>query len=219
MNINPACKNCNTPSIKYGTINNKQRYRCKQCHKTFVKEYSYPAYTIQNHQIKTLLVEGCGMRSIARILHIAVSTVLRRIINLAASISKPILSYHKEYEMDEMCTYIQKKNRQYWIAYAIRKDTKEVADFTVGKRTNKTLQQVTSTLLFAEAKNIHTDRLPSYNRLIPSEIHHNRKNGTNHIERKNLTLRTHLKRLGRRTICFSKTLHMLIACLKLYFWS
>jgi hypothetical protein len=42
---------------------------------------------------------------------------------------------------------------------------------------------------------------------------------TNHIERKNLSLRTHLKRLNRRTICFSKSLVILSACLRIYFWS
>ncbi|WP_291287929.1 IS1 family transposase, partial [Flavobacterium sp.] len=43
--------------------------------------------------------------------------------------------------------------------------------------------------------------------------------GTNHIERKNLTLRTHLKRLNRRTICYSKSLVVLIVILKIYFWT
>ncbi|MBS1665188.1 MAG: hypothetical protein JST68_29350 [Bacteroidetes bacterium] len=40
----------------------------------------------------------------------------------------------------------------------------------------------------------------------------------NRSERKNLTLRTHLKRLSCRTFCFSKSLSMLESCLKLYFW-
>uniref|UniRef100_UPI0038B39A68 IS1 family transposase n=1 Tax=Flavobacterium soli TaxID=344881 RepID=UPI0038B39A68 len=43
--------------------------------------------------------------------------------------------------------------------------------------------------------------------------------GTNHIERNNLTLRTHLKRLNRRAICFSKSLIVLVFVLKIYFWS
>ncbi|WP_255539589.1 IS1 family transposase [Flavobacterium sp. CLA17] len=39
------------------------------------------------------------------------------------------------------------------------------------------------------------------------------------MERKNLTLRTHLKRLNRRTICFSKSLVVFTAVLKIYFWT
>nr|WP_317192641.1 IS1 family transposase [Flavobacterium geliluteum] len=38
------------------------------------------------------------------------------------------------------------------------------------------------------------------------------------MDRKNLTLRTHLKRLNRRTICFSKSLVIFMAVLKIYFW-
>ncbi|WP_394801047.1 IS1 family transposase [Niabella ginsengisoli] len=45
-----------------------------------------------------------------------------------------------------------------------------------------------------------------------------KKFGTNHIERYNLSLRTHLKRLARRSICFTKSLKILQAILKIYFW-
>ncbi|WP_409070947.1 IS1 family transposase [Flavobacterium sp.] len=38
------------------------------------------------------------------------------------------------------------------------------------------------------------------------------------MERKNLSLRTHLKRLNRRSICFSKNLIILNAVLRIYFW-
>ncbi|WP_343791129.1 IS1 family transposase, partial [Wandonia haliotis] len=38
------------------------------------------------------------------------------------------------------------------------------------------------------------------------------------IERKNLTLRTHVKRLNRRTICYSKSLLTLSAIMRIYFW-
>ncbi len=39
------------------------------------------------------------------------------------------------------------------------------------------------------------------------------------MERFNLNLRIHLKRLNRRTICFSKNLIVLTAVLKIYFWT
>jgi len=40
--------------------------------------------------------------------------------------------------------------------------------------------------------------------LIPPEQHQLGKDNTWRIERTNLTLRTHIKRLHRKTICFSK---------------
>jgi len=129
-----------------------------------------------------------------------------------------MITLGKVYEMDELCTYIRNKNNRIWIAYSIRKDTREVVDFKVGKRTNKTLRSVVNTLLLSEAKRIYTDKLKQYRSLIPSKIHKTTQYGTNHIERMNVNLRTHLKRLSRKMICYSKSLVMLNACLTLYFW-
>ena len=120
--------------------------------------------------------------------------------------------------MDEICTYIGNKNNRYWIAYSLRKDTKEVVNLVVGKRTKKTLNRIVSTLILSITKKIYTDKLNIYKSLIPKEIHSTKQYSIYHIERKNLTLRTHLKRLNRRTICYSKSIVMLTACLKIYFW-
>ena len=50
-----------------------------------------------------------------------------------------------------------------------------------------------------------TDDWGAYHRLFPSEYRHIvGKDKTWRIERKNLNFRTHIKRLGRKTICFSK---------------
>jgi IS1 family transposase len=72
--------------------------------------------------------------------------------------------------------------------------------------------------LLARCKQIYTDGLDIYGFVIPKKLHRVKRYGTNHIERKNLSLRTHLKRLNRKTIAFSKSLLMLEACLKIYFW-
>ena len=89
---------------------------------------------------------------------------------------------------------------------------------TVGRRTKTTLRRVLSTLLLANAKMVYTDGLNIYGLIVPKEIHKVTKYKINYIERMNLTLRTHIKRLNRRTICFSKSLVMLTAVLKLYAW-
>ena len=60
--------------------------------------------------------------------------------------------------------------------------------------------------------------MPIYLGLVPKELHHVKRRGINRIERMNLTLRTHLKRLNRRTIAYSKSLLVLTAILKIYFW-
>jgi insertion element IS1 protein InsB len=51
----------------------------------------------------------------------------------------------------------------------------------------------------------HSDAWAAYAKLLPKEyIHIIGKDNTWKIERKNLNFRTHLKRLHRKTICFSK---------------
>lgn len=106
-----------------------------------------------------------------------------------------------------------------WIVYALERSTKTVVSFNVGARTNRTLNVVLKTLQFAEAKTIYTDKLPSYKYLIEEKVHCTHYRSTNHIERKNLSIRTQLKRLSRRTICFSKSASILAACLAIYFWT
>ena len=53
----------------------------------------------------------------------------------------------------------------------------------------------------------YTDDLGSYNQ-IPDEQHTIGKRNTQRIERTNLTLRTRIKRLARKTICYSKSIFM-----------
>ncbi|MDF2934044.1 MAG: transposase [Chryseobacterium sp.] len=118
-----------------------------------------------------------------------------------------------------MRLFIRKKSNQQWLVYTINKVTKTVANFYIGKRTNKTLKTVIKTLINSNPEKIYTDNLRNYKYLIPKEIHETKRFGTNSIERKNLSIRTHLKRLNKRTICFSRSVLILTSILKLYFWS
>ena len=54
----------------------------------------------------------------------------------------------------------------------------------------------------------YTDDRGSYSKYIPAEMHRTGKDKTWKIERKNLNFRTHIKRLNRKTICFSKNEHI-----------
>ena len=48
----------------------------------------------------------------------------------------------------------------------------------------------------------------AYHEIIPRDILCTGKRNTQRIERKHLTFRTRLKRLARKTICYSKSLEM-----------
>jgi IS1 family transposase/transposase-like protein len=217
--VNLKCNYCLGGIIKFGKVGARQRYRCKSCKRTQLHDYLKRAYKASvNSDIAAHVKEGCGIRSIARLLNISAGTVLSRIKSIAAQIQKPIISMGRIYEVDELKTYIKNKGRDYWVIYALDKYSGQVVDLKVGKRTKVNLQRVTDTLLLAKCKQIYTDGLVIYKQLIPASIHTVKRCGTNRIERKNLSLRTHLKRLNRKTICFSKSLLMLEACLKIYFW-
>jgi insertion element IS1 protein InsB len=163
------------------------------------------------------LVNSCGINDIARVLRISKNTVSSRILKMAHLIKPPVFSERfQSYEMDELYTKIDKK--QYWVIYAINRKTKQVINFAVGSKTNQNLSKVVNTLLLLNPKKIYTDKLKSYNTLIPKSTHNNSRYQTNRIERFNLNLRTHLKRLHRRTICYSKSVMMLEAIIRIYFW-
>lgn len=214
------CRYCSHNCHKKGKQKNgKQKYRCVSCKKYQQGEYGSIVYQpFFNSILIRHITDGCGIRSTARILAISTTTVINRTKKIADSITKPETAFGKEYELDEMKTFIGSKKNKCWIAYAIRKDDRSVTDFRVGKRTKKTLRGVVETLLLSKAKKIYTDGLDLYRYLIPRKQHSKKKFMINHIERKNLTLRTHLRRLSRRTICFSRNAAMLAACLKIYFW-
>jgi insertion element IS1 protein InsB len=214
------CLQCDNRTIKNGkTKAGKQRYKCKKCNKTGVANYSYHAYNPKlNQDIVLLTKEGMGIRSTARILQISTTTLLKRILTIAQGIVNPIISLCKSYEVDEMRTFIKRKENLIWIVYALEKESKKVVCFNIGKRTNKTLNFVITSLKLSKAQKIYTDGLKNYKFLIKKKVHSIKQFGTNHIERNNLTMRTHLKRLNRRTLCYSKSAAILTAVLKIYFW-
>jgi len=216
---NEKCRYCHNETIKFGKFNGAQRYRCKNCKKTQLRNYiSFACKPDINPSIAAHVKEGCGIRSIARLLHISATTVISRIQKIAGSIKKPAIAMERVYEVDELKTYIKKKANDYWVIYAIDRESKQVVDFKAGKRNKKNLKRVTDTLLLADCRQIFTDGLDIYRQIIPKALHKVKRYGTNHIERKNLTIRTHLKRLNRKTIAFSKSLMILEACLRIYFW-
>lgn len=214
----PKCSSIQT--VKNGkTRKNKQRFLCKSCSKSFITDYSYNAYKPNtNQQIILFTKEGLGIRSTARVLKISVTTLLKRIVSIAQSIPQPPIPLGNSYEVDEMRTFVGKKSQLRWIVYALDRESKAVVSFNVGRRTNKTLKRVIKSLELSKARKIYTDKLKNYRYLIAKKLHNTRVHSTNHIERHNLSVRTHLKRLNRKTICFSRSLMVLVAILKIYFW-
>mgnify|MGYP003831996119 CR=1 FL=1 len=72
------CNYCGGQCIKRGKVRGSQRYQCKQCGKTQQKAYSKPRISEEKQDwVKKLTCEGCGIRSIGRLLQISKTSVQR----------------------------------------------------------------------------------------------------------------------------------------------
>jgi len=132
-----------------------------------VYKYNACNYGASNF-IATHIKEGCGIRSIARLLKISAVTVVLRIRKIANSIKIPPMLQGGIYEVDELRTYVKNKSQECWIMYALDRHTKQVVALNVGRRTKMNLQFVTDTLLLAKCRKIYTDGLNIYRYLIPA---------------------------------------------------
>jgi len=118
-----------------------------------------------------------------------------------------------EGEMDEFWSFVQNKSNQRWTWYAIERKSGCILAWHNGKRTDKDFLVLWCLLQSFSISVYHTDNWGSYSKYIPANMHRIGKDNTWKIlvlctkyavERKNLNFRTHLKRLSRKTICFSK---------------
>lgn len=145
------CYCCKNLCVKKGKQKSGiQKYYCKMCKRYQQEDYLRKGWKPGTDQmIVKLLKESCGIRSIGRVLEISPVTVIKRIKHVAQGISKPFISINKEYEVDELKTYMGKKHRERWLTYAVRRDNRDVADFRVGTRTKKNLGYVIQTLILS----------------------------------------------------------------------
>jgi insertion element IS1 protein InsB len=111
-------------------------------------------------------------------------------------------------EADEMWSYVGNKKNQYWLWHAIDHNTGKVLAYTFGSREDKVFKELKKLLLPFNINIYYTDGAPVYSRHIDDEKHIIGKKNTQKIERKHLNLRTRIKRLARKTICFSKSVKM-----------
>ena len=110
-----------------------------------------------------------------------------------------------ESEMDEMWSYYHDKSHQIWLWHAIDHKTGVVLAFTFGTRKHEVLDELLNLLKPYNIHKVYADKNFAYQKKIGRDILESGKRNTQRIERKHLTLRTRVKRLARKTICFSKT--------------
>jgi insertion element IS1 protein InsB len=107
--------------------------------------------------------------------------------------------------LDEQWSYVAKKSGQRWLWHAIDHATCTILAYVFGKRKDEVFKQLKALLQPFNIVRHHTDGWGAYERHLDADKHEVGKQNTQKIERKNLNLRTWIKRLTRKTICFSKS--------------
>ena len=109
-----------------------------------------------------------------------------------------------EAEIDEMWSYVGHKGNKRWLWHAIDRETGNVLAYVLGERKDRVFLELKGLLEPFGISRFYTDDWGAYQRNLDPEQHIIGKGNTQKIERKHLTLRTRIKRLARKTICFSK---------------
>ncbi len=213
----PKCQSLNL--VKNGkTANKKQKYRCKNCRKQFITDYTYQGCRpFIRSLILKMTLNSSGIRDISRVLQISTNTVQKILLKQARKIpdARPP-TRAKTVELDEFWSFVGSKQNQRWTWLAITSSSRRIGAFVNGRRTDKNCRELIDKYQNSRIGEFASDDWQSYQKFVPSEIHHIGKDKTQRIERVNLNFRVHLKRLNRRTIAFSKSNEMHDAVIKLY---
>ena len=108
-------------------------------------------------------------------------------------------------ELDEQWSWVQNKGNQRWLWAAVDTNNGDIIAFVFGKRKDKAFKELKKLLKHYKIACYRSDGWGSYIRHLDVKNHKISKALTTKIERKFLTLRTRIKRLCRKTICFSKS--------------
>ena len=111
-------------------------------------------------------------------------------------------------EMDEMWSFVQSKQQQRWLWHAIDHATGKVLAYVLAPHEDVAFLELKVLLKPFGITKFFTDGWGAYQRQMEEQAHVIGKSNTQKIERKHLTLRTRIKRLARKTICFSKSIVM-----------
>ena len=103
---------------------------------------------------------------------------------------------------------MQNKTQQRWLWHALDHLTGVVLAYAFGSRADEVFVELQKLLTPFGLAHFYPAAAGVYDRHLPAAAHTVGKIHTQQIARKHLTLRTRIKRLARKTICFSKSVFM-----------
>jgi IS1 family transposase/transposase-like protein len=223
------CLHCHSEQIvKRGkTRRGTQRYLCQNTACTtgsFLLDYRNRGCLPEVKQtIIDMSLNTSGIRDTARVLRISTATVRRELKQKEAVLESVNTALRRtlhpeqvavdiaqagEAEMDEMWSFVGNKGNPRWLWHAIDHHTGMVLAYVFGRRQDEVFLRLKALLEPLGITRFYTDYWGAYTRHLDPDVHSPGKRNTQKIERKPLTLRTRIKRLVRKTICFSKTTQM-----------
>ena len=128
--------------------------------------------------------------------------------NLVPQDVNVVIQQVNEAEMDEMWSFVGDKGHQRWLWHAIDHHSGAILAYVLGTHTDTVFVKLKQLLAPFGITRFYTDDWGTYQRNLLPQHHTTGKENTQKIERKHLTLRTRIKRLTRKTICFSKSIRM-----------
>jgi insertion element IS1 protein InsB len=109
-------------------------------------------------------------------------------------------------ELDEMQSFVRAKSNPRWLWHAIDHHAGAVLAYVFGRRKDEVFLKLKALLEPFDITRDYTDDWGADTRPIDPEHHQPGKRHTQQMECQHLRLRTRIKRLRRKTICFSKSI-------------
>ncbi len=100
------------------------------------------------------------------------------------------------------------ERNRWWLWHAIDKGSGVVLAYVLAPHHDEAFVKLKALLEAFGVTHFYSDGWGADSRHLDADVHTIGKRNTQKIERKHLTLRTRIKRLARKTICFSKSEYM-----------
>ena len=214
--ITHTCSRCGSANIVKNGHNKcgSQQYYCKDCGARRVLKPKHKYASEQKETILKTYKERASLRGLERIYQVSRSTVLRWMkdyVQTLPDLRKTLLPAEADdvLELDEMWSFVFKKDRMRWIWTAISRKTRQIVAFVIGNRSEATCRRLWKRIP-KEYRALHTfsDFWRAYQAVFPKKTHRSvgKESGeTAHMERWYNTLRQRLARFVRKTLSFSKS--------------
>ena len=212
------CPRCShEASVKNGTRQGKQRYRCRGCGCTYTQSWSGKVHPQIKQMAILLHLNGLGFRRIGQVLgvsHVSVQRWWRHHAEAFQPVCPAAGERFETVELDELWHW-HKKKRKIWLWLAVDRASGRILAWQLGSRGKKSLKRLLAQLARFHIGCFATDSWKAY-RLIVAHRRIQSKQATYTVEGVNSRFRHFFARFHRKTFCYTKSLAVLYLSIPLY---